>query len=73
MKKHKKTKIDKVTTDRLDTVLKMLDINLPLGLLDNIIDVVELIEQRGGKVSLDDVSYLRDEWETYGHNYIERK
>lgn len=55
--------IDNVTTDRLHNVLRILDINIPVKVVDRIIDVVELIEQKAGAVSLDDIKNLEEEWE----------
>lgn len=58
----KKKLIDNVTTERLNTVLKMCDIQLSICLIDRIIDLVELIEDKGGKTSLRDISKLQKEW-----------
>jgi len=63
MSKKKKKPIDKVTTKRLDIVLKMCGIHLDYRLIDRIIDVVELIEKKGGKTSLKDTCKLQEEWE----------
>jgi len=60
----KKKRIDKVTTDRLNMVLKMVGIQLNRELIDKIIDCVELIEDKGGKTSLKDVSKLQSEWDS---------
>jgi len=58
----KKKAIDKVTVSRLDMCFKMANIQMPLSLIDKIIDIVELIEDKGGKTSLKDMSKLIDEW-----------
>jgi hypothetical protein len=62
MSKNKKRRIDKVTTDRLDIALRMVGIQLNIELVDRIIDIVELIEDKGGNTSLKDVSKLQAEW-----------
>jgi len=62
MSKNKKRRIDKVTTDRLDMALRMVGIQLNIELVDIIIDLVELIEDKGGNTSLKDVSKLQAEW-----------
>jgi hypothetical protein len=54
--------IDNVTVTYLDQVLKMCGLQIHHDLLDRIIDVVELLEQKGGKVTLDDVTELQEEW-----------
>lgn len=58
----KKKSIDRVTTERLDMVLRMVGIDLTLEIVDQIIDCVELIETKGGKVTLKDVSKLESQW-----------
>lgn len=54
--------IDKVTTDYLDIALRMVGISLDLKLIDKIIDLVELIEEKGGDVSIRDVNELKSKW-----------
>lgn len=61
-KKPKKKRIDRVTTDRLDLVFKMVGLEIEFDTVDKIIDCVELIEDKGGKISLDDISKLQSEW-----------
>lgn len=58
-------RIDKVTTERLDKVLRLCNIQIHTTLLDKIIDVVELIEDKGGKTSLKDISKLEVEWQKH--------
>jgi hypothetical protein len=55
--------IDKVTVDRLDVVLRMCNIHLSKVIIDRVIDCVELIEQKGGGVTLEDAIDLQAEWE----------
>jgi len=62
-KKRKVKAIDRVTTDRLQMVLRMAGIELPFSLIDNVIDLVELIEDKGGNVSLKDIENLKSEWQ----------
>jgi len=63
----KRKGIDNVTTSRLDMTLRMSDIFIDIVTLDKIIDVVELIEKKGGKTSLNDVCHLKQKWrEHYG-------
>jgi hypothetical protein len=54
--------IDNVTIDRLDMTLRMCGIELHRNIIDRVIDLVELIEDKGGDVSLSDVSELKAEW-----------
>ena len=70
-KKYRKRKIDKVTTDRFHTVLKMCGISIPLDLIDNIIDIVELIEDRGGKTSFQDCCISATSFKEPGHNFVD--
>jgi len=62
MSKNKKKRIDKVTTERLDMALRMVGIQLNIDLIDRVIDLVELIEDKGGDTSLEDVIKLQAEW-----------
>lgn len=54
--------IDKVTTNLLDAALRAVGIQISEHLLDRIIDVVELIEDKGEQVSLKDLSELQELW-----------
>lgn len=54
--------IDKVTIDNLDIALRMVGINLDRYLIDKIIDLVELIENKGDNTSIKDVVALQEEW-----------
>lgn len=65
--------IDHVTLERLSNVLKLLGIELPNETLDTIIDAVELIEQKAGEVTLNDIEKLREEIEAYEANWDSRK
>ena len=54
--------IDKVTTDNLDIALRMCQIQIDKSILDRIIDLVELIEEKGDQTSIEDVVKLQTEW-----------
>lgn len=54
--------IDNVTTSNLDIALRMAGIQLDIRLIDRIIDLVELIEDKGNNTSIDDVLILKKEW-----------
>lgn len=54
--------IDRVTTERLDMVLQMTAISIPYHIVDKIIDLVELLEDKGGKVNVNDICELQSEW-----------
>lgn len=55
--------IDKVTTDMLSTLLKMVNISIPEDHVDNIIDLVELIVDKEDKITLADIDKLKRTWE----------
>lgn len=67
MSKRKKRPIDEVTTEILDVALRMVGIQLSRIIIDRVIDVVELIETKGGKVSLKDTTKLQAEWKTFAN------
>lgn len=54
--------IDKVTIKNLDIALRMVGIKLDNRLIDKIIDLVELIENKGDNASIKDVIDLQEEW-----------
>lgn len=54
--------IDKVTTTNLDIALRMCGYQLDKTLIDRIIDLVELIEDKGDDASIRDVCKLQAEW-----------
>ena len=57
-----KNPIDNVTIDRLDVCLRMCGVQLDRQIIDKVIDLVELIEEKGEKTSIDDISYLQNKW-----------
>tara|TARA_R110000851_G_scaffold208235_3_gene360624 strand:+ start:528 stop:1067 length:540 start_codon:yes stop_codon:yes gene_type:complete len=60
-----KKDIDKVTTSRLDMALRMVGVSLNMSLIDKIIDLVEVIEDKGDDVSLKDIVKLQEQWEAF--------
>lgn len=60
--KHKAKPIDKVTVTNLDIALRMCHIQLNRELIDRIIDLVELIEDKGDQTTIWDVCKLKAEW-----------
>ena len=55
--------IDKVTTTNLDIALRMCNIQIHKSIVDKIIDLVELIEDKGDDVSIKDICELQGSWE----------
>jgi len=58
----KRRLIDKVTTELLDIALRACSIAIPIDIVDKIIDVVELLEDKGGKTTIKDITKLQQEW-----------
>lgn len=58
-----KRKTDRVTADVLDVALRMCHIQIHKSILEKIIDLIELIEQKGDEVSIKDISELKNYWE----------
>lgn len=56
--------IDNVTIELLDVALRSVGIRLNKKEIDKIIDIVELIEDKGEETSLKDISLLESEWGT---------
>lgn len=55
--------IDKVTVTNLDLALRMCDIHLAKSIINKIIDLVELIENKGDNASMKDICELQSIWE----------
>jgi len=53
------SKINKVTTTNLNIALRMCDIEINKAILDKVIDLVELIEEKGDDVTIKDVCELQ--------------
>lgn len=58
--------IDRVTTDLLSKAARMVGIFTNEGILDRIIDLVELLEHKGDSTTLEDLSNLEKEWNSEG-------
>lgn len=57
-----KLPIDKVTTKNLDIALRMVGIQLDINIIDKVIDLVELIENKGDDVTIKDIISLQQTW-----------
>ena len=55
--------IDNVTTTNLDLAMRMAGIYIDPKDIDKIIDIVELIEEKGDDTSIRDISKLQAEWD----------
>lgn len=62
-----KKPIDNVTTTNLDLALRMCRISIPIDVVDKIIDLVELLEEKGDQVTLKDITELQIEWKKRIH------
>lgn len=54
--------INKVTVEILDVALRMVGITFDHKTIDKIIDLVELIEDKGGGVTIEDICDLKGAW-----------
>jgi len=54
--------IDKVTVTNLDLALRMVGISFDKKTIDKIIDLVELLENKGDDTSIKDIYELQVEW-----------
>jgi uncharacterized protein YnzC (UPF0291/DUF896 family) len=54
--------IDLVTVKNLDMALRMCKIEISETILDKVIDLVELIENKGDDVTIKDICELQAEW-----------
>jgi hypothetical protein len=55
--------INKVTTTNLDIALRMCNIEINKKILDKIIDIIELIEEKGDEVKIKDICQLQSGWD----------
>ena len=55
--------IDKVTVTNLDLALRMVGISFDKKTIDKIIDLVELLENKGDDTSIKDICELQVEWQ----------
>jgi hypothetical protein len=53
---------NKITVEVLDLALRMANITLDHALIRKIIDLVELIENKGGEANINDVAKLISKW-----------
>ena len=60
----KEKPIDKVTVELLSMALRMVGIIFDDKTIDKIIDLVELLEKKGGETSIEDIVKLQAEWES---------
>jgi len=58
-----KKPIDKVTVSNLNSALTLCGYSIDNDLLDKIIDLVELIEEKGDKVRFKDIYKLQSIWD----------
>ena len=68
-KASEKRPIDKVTTRNLDIALRMVGIQLDISIIDKVIDLVELIENKGDDVSIKDVVSLQQTWSRHSQAF----
>ncbi|PHR23573.1 MAG: hypothetical protein COA36_16715 [Desulfotalea sp.] len=61
-RKNKIKPIDKVTVTNLDLALRTANINVSKHILDKIIDLVELLEEKGDDTTIRDICKLQNEW-----------
>ena len=61
-KKREIKPIDKVTVTNLDLALRTANINVSKHILDKVIDLVELLEEKGDDTSIRDICKLQSEW-----------
>lgn len=59
-----KKSIDKVTVTNLDLALRMVGITFDHKTIDKIIDLVELIEEKGDEASIKDICELQSSWKS---------
>ena len=64
-KASEKLPIDKVTIKILDIALRMVGIQLDINIIDKVIDLVELIENKGDDVTIKDIVSLQQTWQRH--------
>ena len=64
--------IDNVTTTNLDMACRAVGMYINKTSLDHIIDLVELIEDKGDEVSIMDITKLQAEWRSHKQSKIEQ-
>ncbi len=68
-KEKEKLPIDKVTTRNLDIALRMVGIQLDINIIDKVIDLVELIENKGDDVTIKDIVSLQQTWKRHSQAF----
>ena len=68
-KASEKLPIDKVTTKNLDIALRMVGIQLDVNIIDKVIDLVELIENKGDYVTIKDIISLQQTWSRHSEAF----
>ena len=68
-KASEKRPIDKVTTKNLDIALRMVGIQLDVSIIDKVIDLVELIENKGDDVTIKDIVSLHQTWSRHSEAF----
>jgi hypothetical protein len=58
----KKRPIDKVTVGLLDTALRLVDIEIHEEILSRVLDVVKLLEKKGNRAHVEDMTKLQALW-----------
>ena len=64
-----KLPIDKVTTENLDIALRIVGIQLDVNIIDRVIDLVELIENKGDDVTIKDIISLQQTWSRHSEAF----
>lgn len=59
----KEKSIDKVTVQNLEMILRMCSIHMNPSVIDKVIDIVELIEEKGDTITVRDITELQTSWE----------
>lgn len=68
-KASEKLPIDKVTTRNLDIALRMVGIQSDINIIDKVIDLVELIENKGDDVTIKDIVSLQQTWKRHSQAF----
>ena len=68
-KASEKRPIDKVTTRNLGIALRMVGIQLDVHIIDKVIDLVELIENKGDDVTIKDIVSLQQTWSRHSQAF----
>ena len=61
--------INKITPFNLQTALRMYGVGIDIDILDLIIDIVEILKERGDNLTINDINKLRNQRKT-AKNYF---